>query len=60
MKRNKSELKKLHFMRDRQKRYCEDSGLPTQEEIDDYHRTELLKDVEKDKKFMKLNQGGKI
>ena len=46
-------------MKDRQKKYCAESGLPSQEEIDDYHRLQLLKDVEENMKFLKLNKGDK-
>ena len=53
LENNKSSVKEMHFMKDRIKRYCEDSGLPTKEEILEYQRIEFLKDVNRDLRNVK-------
>lgn len=46
----------MHFMKNRQKRYCEDSGLLTKDEMDDYSRMQLLKNVQKSLPHMQLSK----
>ena len=52
LKRNKREVKKHLFNKNRLPRYCKDSGLPSDEEIREHHRLEFLKDIAKDIKFL--------
>lgn len=45
-------------MKDRMKRYCADSGLPSKEEIMEHQRLQFLKDVNRDLKTTKgLDEG---
>ena len=58
LQNNKKSVKEMHFMKDRIKRYCEESGLPSKDEILDYQRLEFLKYVNRDLKNIKdLDQG---
>ena len=56
VRRNKEQLGKHLFLKDRQKRYCVESGLPTKEDFDEQRRLDFLKDVEKNMKYMKLTE----
>ena len=46
-------------MKNRIKKYCEQSGLPKSGEIQDYHRLQFLKEVERDLKYVRLEDADK-
>lgn len=45
-------------MKDRIKRYCAESGLPSKEEIVEYHQRQFLKEVSRDLKIVSSLERG--